>query len=120
MGVVTAGVNTVTGYLHGQSQEQLAQTVYGIGSTALDQRAAQSVNTAESPYGPAAGTGGGTGGTGGPTGIGVVQPPVPSQGTPPAQGMSSTAKWGIGLGLAAAVGYGVWSMNKSSSGKRRG
>ena len=48
VGVVTAGVNTVTGYLHGQSQEQLAQTVYGIGSTALDQRAAQSVNTAES------------------------------------------------------------------------
>jgi uncharacterized membrane protein len=48
VGVVTAGVNTVTNYLHGQSQEQLAQTVYGIGSTALDQRAAQSVNTAES------------------------------------------------------------------------
>jgi hypothetical protein len=48
VGVVTAGVNTVTNYLRGQSQEQLAQTVYGIGSTALDQRAAQSVNTAES------------------------------------------------------------------------
>ena len=59
---------------------------------------------AESPYGPAAGAGGATGGTG----------------TPPAQGMSSTAKWGIGLGLAAAVGYGVWYANKSSGGKRRG
>lgn len=67
---------------------------------------------AESPYGPAAGAGGATGGTG--------TPPSPSQGTPPAQGMSSTAKWGIGLGLAAAVGYGVWHANKSSSGKRRG
>ena len=82
---------------------------------------APSEGVTESPYGPAAGTGGATGGTGGitPNG-GNGTPPSPSQGTPPAQGMSSTAKWGIGLGLAAAVGYGVWSMNKSSSGKRRG
>lgn len=47
VGAATAGVNVVTGYLHGQGNEETAETLYGIGSTALRQQTSQAINTAE-------------------------------------------------------------------------
>jgi cobalamin biosynthesis Mg chelatase CobN len=47
VGAATAGINTITGYLRGQRTEETAETLYGIGTTALQQQASQSINAAE-------------------------------------------------------------------------
>lgn len=47
VGAATAGVNAVTGYLRGQRTEQTAETLYGIGTTALQQQTTQAINDAE-------------------------------------------------------------------------
>lgn len=47
VGAATTGINTITGYLRGQRTEGSAETLYGIGTTALQQQASQAVNAAE-------------------------------------------------------------------------
>lgn len=70
-------------------------------------------DTAETPYGPAAGTGGLT-----PTG-GTSPVPGSPPGTPPSQGMSTGTKVVLGGAAIVAIGGAVWYFNMGKRGKRR-